>query len=137
MERTFTIIKPDAVEEKNIGEIVADIEKAGFAILGMKMSRISRDQAESFYAIHKGKVFFNELMDYITRSKVVVMALEKNNAISDFRKLIGATNPDDAEPGTIRKKYAKSIQENAVHGSDSVENGILEVGFFFSESELI
>ena len=137
MERTFTIIKPDAVEENNIGEIVADIEKAGFAILGMKMSRISRDQAESFYAIHKGKVFFNELMDYITRSKVVVMALEKNNAISDFRKLIGATNPDDAEPGTIRKKYAKSIQENAVHGSDSVENGILEVGFFFSESELI
>ena len=137
MERTFTIIKPDAVEENNIGEIVAHIEKAGFAILGMKMSRISRDQAESFYAIHKGKVFFNELMDYITRSKVVVMALEKNNAISDFRKLIGATNPDDAEPGTIRKKYAKSIQENAVHGSDSVENGILEVGFFFSESELI
>ena len=137
MERTFTIIKPDAVEENNIGEIVADIEKAGFAILGMKMSRISRDQAESFYAIHKGKVFFNELMDYITRSKVVMMALEKNNAISDFRKLIGATNPDDAEPGTIRKKYAKSIQENAVHGSDSVENGILEVGFFFSESELI
>ncbi len=137
MERTFTIIKPDAVEENNIGEIVAHIEKAGFAILGMKMSRISRDQAESFYAIHKGKVFFNELMDYITRSKVVVMALEKNNAISDFRKLIGATNPDDAEPGTIRKKYAKSIQENAVHGSDSVENGILEVGFFFSDSELI
>lgn len=137
MERTFTIIKPDAVEENNIGEIVADIEKAGFAILGMKMSRISREQAESFYAIHKGKVFFNELMNYITRSKVVMMALEKNNAISDFRKLIGATNPDDAEPGTIRKKYAKSIQENAVHGSDSVENGILEVGFFFSESELI
>ncbi len=137
MERTFTIIKPDAVEENNIGEIVAHIEKAGFAILGMKMSRISRDQAESFYAIHKGKVFFNELMNYITRSKVVMMALEKNNAISDFRKLIGATNPDDAEPGTIRKKYAKSIQENAVHGSDSVENGILEVGFFFSDSELI
>ena len=137
MERTFTIIKPDAVVEKNIGAIVADIEKAGFNILGMKMVRIRKDQAESFYAIHKDKGFFDELMTYITRSKVVVMALEKDNAISDFRELIGATNPADAEPGTIRKKFAKSIQENAIHGSDSVENGLLEVGFFFADSELI
>lgn len=137
MERTFTIIKPDAVEENNVGGIVAEIEKAGFSILGMKMIRMRRDQAESFYAVHKGKVFFDELMGYITRSKVVVMALEKENAIADFRNLIGATNPDEAAPGTIRKKFAKSIQENAIHGSDSVENGLIEVGFFFADSELI
>lgn len=137
MERTFSIIKPDSVEEKHIGDILADIEKANFSIIGMRMIKMTMNQAKEFYAIHSGKAFFDELIQYITRTRVVVLALEKENAVSDFRNFIGATNPDDAAPGTIRKKFAKSIGENAIHGSDSVENGLREIGFFFAESELV
>ena len=137
MEKTFTMIKPDGVEEKNIGNIIAAIENAGFRILGMKMIRFTKAQAQAFYEVHKERPFYNDLVNYITRGLVVAMALEKENAVADFRALIGATNPADAEEGTIRKLYAKSIEENAIHGSDSVENGLREVAFFFSESELI
>ncbi len=137
MELTFTMIKPDGVEENNIGNILAKIEAAGFSILGMKMVRFTKSQAQAFYEVHKERPFYNDLVNYITRGRVVVMALEKENAVADFRTLIGATNPADAAEGTIRKLYAKSIEENAIHGSDSVENGLREVAFFFSESELI
>ena len=137
MEKTFTMIKPDGVEEKNIGNIIAAIENAGFRILGMKMIRFTKAQAQAFYEVHKERPFYNDLVNYITRGPVVAMALEKENAVANFRALIGATNPADAEEGTIRKLYAKSIEENAIHGSDSVENGLREVAFFFSESELI
>ena len=137
MEKTFTMIKPDAVEDGNAGLILADIEKAGFNIIGMKILRFTKSQAESFYAVHRERPFFTELVSYITRGKVVVIALEKENAVQDFRTLIGATNPAEAAEGTIRKKYAKSIAENAIHGSDSVENGAIEVAFFFSNSELL
>ena len=137
MEKTFTMIKPDAVEEGNTGLILADIENAGFNIIGMKILRFTKSQAESFYAVHRERPFFPELISYITRGKVVVIALEKEDAVLDFRTLIGATNPAEAADGTIRKKYAKSIAENAIHGSDSVENGAIEVAFFFSNSELL
>jgi nucleoside-diphosphate kinase len=137
VELTFTMIKPDGVEENNIGNILAKIEAAGFSILGMKMVRFTKSQAQAFYEVHKERPFYNDLVNYITRGRVVVMALEKENAVADFRTLIGATNPADAAEGTIRKLYAKSIEENAIHGSDSVENGLREVAFFFSESELI
>ena len=137
LERTLSIIKPDAVAKNVIGEIVARFEKANLRVVAARMMQLSREQAESFYEVHKERPFYNDLVNYITRGRVVVMALEKENAVADFRTLIGATNPADAAEGTIRKLYAKSIEENAIHGSDSVENGLREVAFFFSESELI
>jgi nucleoside-diphosphate kinase len=136
MERTLCIIKPDAVKKKVQGHIIQKILDAGFQILGMKMLHLTQSQAKAFYAIHKEKPFYNDLVEFMTSGPVITIALQKENAISDYRKLIGATNPAKADEGTVRKLYANSIQENAVHGSDSIENGIIEVGFFFSEAEL-
>lgn len=136
MERTLAIIKPDAVRKNVIGEIVAKISGAGFRILGMKMIRISKAQAGAFYAVHRERPFYGELTDFMSSGPIVPIALEKDNAVADFRTLIGATNPAEAAEGTIRKLYATSLGENAVHGSDSVENGQIEIGFYFSAAEL-
>ncbi len=136
MERTLCIIKPDAVKKNVIGEIVAMITDRGFRILGLKMRHLAQRDAEAFYAVHKERPFYGELVEFMTSGPVVTIALEKENAVADYRALIGATNPAEAEEGTVRKKYASSVGENAVHGSDSVENGQIEVAFFFSESEL-
>ena len=137
MEKTLAIIKPDAVKKMVIGEIVAMITKAGFKVLGMKTMRITPAQAGAFYEVHKERPFYQELVDYMSSGPIVPIALEKDNAIEDYRKLIGATDPTQAEEGTVRKLYGESKSFNAVHGSDSVENGIKEIGFFFSESEIV
>jgi nucleoside-diphosphate kinase len=137
MERTLCIIKPDAVKKNVQGNIIQKILDAEFKILGMKMLRLSKEQAMKFYEVHKGKPFYESLVQFMTSGPVITIALEKNNAIADYRKLIGATDPAEAENGTIRKLFASNKQENAVHGSDNVDNGKLEVSFFFSESELI
>ena len=132
---TFTIIKPDAVEANNVGPILAMMNKAGFRIVAMKYMRLSREQAGQFYAVHKERPFYGELTEFMSSVPIVAAILEKDNAVADFRKLIGATNPAQAEEGTIRKKYAASVGENAVHGSDSDENAKIEVDFFFSGLE--
>lgn len=137
MERTLAIIKPDAVRNNDIGNIVAMIQAAGFKILGMKLTRLSKEQAGEFYAIHKERPFYGELVNFMSSGAIVPIALEKDNAVADYRTLIGATDPAEAAEGTIRKNYATSKGENAVHGSDSVENGRNEIAFFFSESEII
>jgi nucleoside-diphosphate kinase len=137
MEKTLAIIKPDAVRKNVVGEIVAMITKAGFKVLGMKMMRITPAQAGAFYEVHKERPFYQELVEYMSSGPIVPIALEKDNAIEDYRKLIGATDPTQAEEGTVRKLYGESKSFNAVHGSDSVENGIKEIGFFFSESEIV
>jgi len=137
MERTLCIIKPDAVRNGTIGKIVSRIEDEKFTILGMKRMHLTREMAEDFYAIHRERPFFGELVDYMTSGPVVVIALADDKAIDHWRTVIGATNPQDADEGTIRKLYGKDISENAVHGSDSPENGRLEISKFFSESELI
>ena len=136
MERTLCIIKPDAVRKKVQGHIIQKVLDAGFQILGMKMRQLTEAQAKAFYAIHKDKPFYKDLVEFMTSGPVITIALQKENAIADYRKLIGATNPANAEEGTVRKLYANSVQENAVHGSDSIENGKIEVAFFFSEAEL-
>jgi nucleoside-diphosphate kinase len=133
--RTFTMIKPDATGAGNIGNILAMIENAGFKIRAMKYTRLSRAEAQSFYAVHKERPFFGELVDYMISGPIVAAVLEKENAVEDFRKLIGATDPADAAEGTIRKKYAKSKAENAVHGSDSDENAEIECNFHFAGRE--
>ena len=133
VERTLSIIKPDAVEQNNIGNIVAMIQGAGLKILGMRMLHLTRAQAEGFYEVHKERPFFGELVEFMTRGPVVVSALEGEDAVARYRALMGATNPEDAEAGTIRKAYGTDVGENACHGSDSVENGKLEVGYFFPE----
>ena len=130
--RTFTMIKPDAVENGHIGAILEKINAAGFKIVAMKYTKLSIDKAEKFYEIHKERPFFNELVNFMSRGPIVAAILEKENAVEDFRKLIGATNPDNAEEGTIRKLYATSIEANAIHGSDSDENAEIEINFFFS-----
>lgn len=132
---TFTIIKPDAVRNNYIGPILAKINQAGFRILAMKYLRITREQAAQFYIVHKDRPFYNELIDYMSSGPIVAAILQKENAVEDFRKLIGATDPAKAEPGTIRREFAKSIAENAIHGSDSYENAVRESNFFFSELE--
>ena len=137
MEKTLAIIKPDAVRKNVVGEIVAMITKAGFKVLGMKMMRITPAQAGAFYEVHKERPFYQELVEYMSSGPIVPIALEKDNAIEDYRKLIGATDPTQAEEGTVRKLYGESKSFNAVHGSDSVENGLKEIGFFFSESEIV
>lgn len=134
-KRTFTMIKPDAVGDNNIGNILAMINNAGFRIVAMKYTRLTKELASKFYAVHSARPFYGELTDYMSSGSIVAAILEKDNAVEDFRKLIGATNPADAAEGTIRKKYAKSIGENAVHGSDSDENAEIEGRFFFSEFE--
>jgi len=133
VERTLSIIKPDAVEQNNIGNILAMIQGAGLKILGMRMLHLTRAQAKGFYEVHKERPFFGELGEFMTRGPAVVSALEGEDAVARYRALMGATNPDDAEEGTIRKAYGTDVGENACHGSDSVENGKLEVGYFFPE----
>ncbi|MCR9226927.1 MAG: nucleoside-diphosphate kinase [Flavobacteriaceae bacterium] len=134
--RTFTMIKPDAVENGYIGAILDKITAAGFRIVAMKYTQLSTRDAEIFYAIHKERPFFGELVEFMTRGPIVVAILEKDNAVDDFRALIGATNPEEAAEGTIRKLYAASIGENAVHGSDSDENAAIEGAFHFSGREI-
>jgi len=136
-QRTLAIIKPDSVDKKVIGNIISKIEEAGFKILAMKFTRLTPDQARAFYIVHKDKPFYNDLVQYMTSGPIVPIALEKENAVEDFRKLIGSTDPTKAEEGTIRKLYGTNIERNAIHGSDSAENGIREILFFFSESEIV
>jgi len=136
MERTFAIIKPDAVERNLAGAILQKIEAAGFRIVGMKKIFLSKAQAEGFYYVHRERPFFNDLCSFMSRSPVIVMALEKENAIADWRTLMGATNPANAETGTIRKEFAKNIEENSVHGSDAPETAAFEIPYFFSALEL-
>lgn len=136
-ERTLCILKPDCVRKNLQGEVLSRVQKAGFKILGMKHIRLTREEAGAFYAVHKGRPFYDGLVNFMTSGPCVPVALEKENAVADYRKIIGATDPKDADEGTIRKLFADSKSENIVHGSDSVENGRIEVAFFFSESELI
>ncbi len=136
-ERTLCIIKPDAVEQNVEGNIISMLHKAGFKILSMKMLRLTPAQAGAFYEIHKERPFYQDLINYMTSGPIIPIALEKENAVEDYRKLIGSTNPQDAADGTVRKLYGTSIERNAVHGSDSPENGIIEVNFFFSRAELV
>lgn len=133
--RTFTMIKPDAVANGHIGAILNDIIAGGFKIVAMKYIKLSQETAGNFYAVHKERPFYGELVNFMTSGPIVAAILEKDNAVEDFRALIGATNPADAAEGTIRNKYAKSIDANAIHGSDSDENAAIEGNFFFSEFE--
>ncbi len=133
--RTFTMIKPDAVADNNIGAITKLIEETGFRIVAAKLTKLSEERAGQFYEVHKERPFYNDLKKYMSSGHIVAMILEKDNAVADFRKLIGATNPANAEPGTIRKLFAKSLEANAVHGSDSDENALIEGNFFFSRLE--
>ncbi len=133
--RTFTMIKPDAVKAGNIGNILQMINGAGFRIVAMKYLSLSKQAAEKFYEVHAARPFYGELTEFMSSGPIVAAILEKDNAVADFRKLIGATNPAQAEEGTIRKKYAASVGENAVHGSDSDENAAIEGNFFFSGLE--
>ncbi|NQX99281.1 MAG: nucleoside-diphosphate kinase [Flavobacteriales bacterium] len=135
--RTFTMIKPDAVEKNYIGGILNMINEAGFKIVAMKYTQLSKEKAGEFYEVHKERPFYGELVDYMSGGPIVAAILEKDNAMEDFRTLIGATNPADAAEGTIRKKYAESIAANAVHGSDSDENAEIEGNFHFSAEEII
>lgn len=132
---TFTMIKPDAFAAGNAGAITKMIEEAGFKLKASKLTRLSIDRAGEFYAVHKERPFYNDLCSYMSSGPIIAMVLEKDNAVADFRKLIGATNPAEAEEGTIRKIFAKSIEANAVHGSDSDENAEIEASFFFSQLE--
>lgn len=133
--RTFTMIKPDAVANGHIGAILNDIIADGFRVVAMKYTKLSKEAAGEFYAIHKERPFYGELVEFMTSGPIVAAILEKDNAVEDFRKLIGATDPAKAEVGTIRNKYAKSIDANAMHGSDSDENATIEGNFFFSQLE--
>ncbi|MCK9061478.1 nucleoside-diphosphate kinase [Haemophilus influenzae] len=135
-ERTFSIIKPDAVKRNLIGAILTRFEQNGFKIIASKMVRLTREQAEGFYAEHQGKEFFAPLVEYMMSSPIVVSVLEKENAVKDYRTLIGTTNPETAEEGTIRKDFALSQRENSVHGSDSIENANREIAYFFTDSEI-
>ena len=133
--RTFTMIKPDSTEKGNTGAILAKINEAGFRIAAMKMIHLSKEKAGQFYEVHKERPFYGELVEFMSRGSITAAILEKDNAVEDFRKLIGATNPAQAEEGTIRKMFAASIGENAIHGSDSDENARIEGDFFFSKLE--
>ena len=136
-QRTFSIIKPDAVRKGNTGAILAEIEKAGFQILAIKRLSISKEQAKGFYAVHSARPFFDPLTTFMSSGPIVLMVLEKDNAIADLRKLMGATNPANADEGTIRKKFAGSIQENAIHGSDAEDTAAFEIGYWFAGYELV
>jgi nucleoside-diphosphate kinase len=137
MERTFAIIKPDAVAAGQAGEILAHIQKAGFKIVGMKMKRLSQVEAENFYGVHRERPFYGSLVTFMTEGPVVVLVLEAADAIKKWRETMGATNPANAAEGTIRKKFATSIERNCVHGSDAPETAAVEVPFFFASSELL
>ncbi|HDZ14922.1 MAG TPA: nucleoside-diphosphate kinase [Pricia sp.] len=134
--RTFTMIKPDAVENGHIGAILEKITSAGFKIVALKYTQLSERDAKEFYAVHKSRPFYGELVEFMTRGPIVSAILEKENAVEDFRALIGATNPEEAAEGTIRKLYATDIAENAVHGSDSDENAAIEGAFHFAGREI-
>lgn len=135
-QRTLSIIKPDAVERNLIGKIVTRFEEEGLRVAAMRKMQLSQQEAEGFYAVHKARPFFGELVEFMTRSPVVVMALEGEDAVARNREIMGATNPADAAPNTIRKLFAKSIGENSVHGSDSAENAAVEVAYFFRSTEI-
>ncbi len=135
--RTFTIIKPDSVRKGNFGKIISRIEAEGFRILGLKKASLSRKQAEGFYAVHRERPFFGSLVEYMISGPVYVAALERENAVLHLRNVMGATDPTKADAGTIRKEFGESIEQNAIHGSDSDENAKIEIGFFFAESELL
>jgi nucleoside-diphosphate kinase len=136
-ERTLTILKPDCVRKELIGEVTKRIQEAGFTIIAMKMTRLTKATAGGFYAVHKERPFYDELCTFMSSGACVPMILEKENAIADFREFIGATNPDEAEEGTIRADFADSMGENIVHGSDSVANGKKEANFFFSDQQVV
>ena len=136
-QRTFSIVKPDAVKKGHTGAILAELEKAGFKLVAIKKASISADQAKGFYHVHAQRPFFNDLCAFMSSGPLFLMVLEKDNAIADLRKLMGATNPANAEEGTIRKKFAGSLQENAVHGSDAEETAAFEIGYWFAGCELI
>ena len=137
MNRTFSIIKPDATKRNITGAINKIIEDNNLTIVAQKRIKLSKDKAEGFYSVHKDKPFFNDLIDYMTSGAVIVQVLKGENAVDQYRKIMGATNPDNAEIGTIRKEFALNIQENSIHGSDSEENAKIEIKYFFDESEII
>lgn len=137
MSRTLAILKPDCVRKNLVGEVIARMQKADFKIVGMKMIRLTKEAAGEFYAVHRQRPFYNDLVEYMTSGTCVPMVLEKDNAFEEFRKFIGATDPKEAAAGTIRRDYAESKQENIVHGSDSPENAAREISFFFSEREIV
>ena len=137
VERSLAILKPDCVRKNLQGQVVARVQKAGFKILSMKQVRLTKETAGAFYAVHKGRPFYDGLVEFMSSGACMPLALEKENAVADFRKLIGATDPKEAAEGTIRKLFADNKGENIVHGSDSPENGKIEVAFFFSERELV
>jgi len=137
VQRTFSIVKPDAVRNGYTGAIIAEIAKAGFKIVAIKKASISAAQAQGFYYVHKERPFFGDLCAFMSSGPLVLMVLEKENAIADLRKLMGATNPANAEEGTIRKQFAGSIQENAIHGSDAEDTAAFEIGYWFAGYELI
>lgn len=135
--RTFTMIKPDAMEKGYAGQIIDRFEKEGFTLVALKLTKLSPEKAGEFYAVHKERPFYNDLVAYMSRGPIIAAILEKENAVTSFRELIGATNPVNAAEGTIRKEFAVSIEENAVHGSDSEENAAIEGGFFFNAFERV
>jgi nucleoside-diphosphate kinase len=137
LERTFAIIKPDAVKNGHVGDIISIIEKNGFRILGLKQRKLARAEAEGFYAVHKERPFFSGLVTFMTEGPVVVLALEREGAIAKWRDVMGATNPANAAEGTIRKLFAENIERNSVHGSDAPETAAVEIPFFFSATELL
>ena len=137
MERTFAIIKPDAVERNLIGKILERIESNGFKIAAMKKTQLSKTEAEGFYYVHKERPFFSSLTEFMCSGPVVLLVLEKEDAISAWRGLMGATNPEEADAGTIRKDFALNIEKNSTHGSDSAENAVFEISYFFSETEIL
>ena len=137
IQRTFSIIKPDAVKSGNTGAILAEIDKGGFKIVSVRKQSISKKEAEGFYAVHAAKGFFDSLTTFMSSGPLVLLVLEKENAIADLRKLMGATNPANADEGTIRKKFAESLEHNAIHGSDAPETAAVEIPFFFSAAELL
>ena len=134
--RTFTMLKPDSIEDGYMLPILNKISESGFKIIALKYKKMNREEAQEFYSIHSGKPFFNDLINFITRGPIVAAVLEKDNAVEDFRKLIGSTDPNEAEEGTIRKSFARSKGENAVHGSDSDENANVEISFHFDKTEI-
>ena len=136
VERTLCIIKPDAVEKKKIGAILAMLEEAGFGVMALKRQKLTKEVAEGFYAVHKARPFFGELVQFMTRSPVVVAVLEREDAVAKYRAVMGATDPAKADAGTIRKAFGGSVGENAVHGSDSLDNAKIEIAYFFPASEV-
>lgn len=137
VQRTLAILKPDCVRKNLVGEVLRRIQEAGFTLRAMKLVRLTKQEAEGFYAVHEDKPFFDDLTDFMSSGPCVPVVLEKENAIQDFRELIGATNPEEAEEGTVRSDFADSIEQNIVHGSDAPDTSAFEVGYFFAEHEIV